>query len=247
MLTNFQTPSILLGLFLRKFDVQDFQSFAETLPWRLPEFDADPQLNRLPENAPADQPRVRFVSKDQRYLLEAGPNKVHFRMMPGEIQQTERGANVQALPVAKAFENFIPQAMRVHTTLSEHFGATANRLGVVTDIIAPTPSSSNQRMQQSILGGKNLLGERLHDLQIQALAKTRLPGDLGVNRRITVRSMRTGAQGNPDLLMSIQVDINTLAEEPYDISTSDLEAFLKGVVSHMETEVPLLEEKAFFE
>jgi hypothetical protein len=248
MLNNFQAPSIFLGLFLRKLDVQDFREFSEALPWRLPELDAEPALNRIPEGqqVPPDTPRVRFGSKDGRLLVEVAPAKVHFRMMPGEVTRTEKGTNVQALPMDKAFDNFIPAAMRVHTTLSEHFGLTATRVGIVADFIAPVSSSANQRMQKHLLNDRNLLGERLQDLQINALSRVQINGS-NANRRINCRPMRTGQEGNPDLIFAVNVDINTLADEPYDISTQDLEKFLQGVRAHLETEVPLLNEKAFFE
>lgn len=248
MLPQFQTPSIFLGLFLRKLEVQDFQTFAESLPWRLPEFNADPQLARLPPDAPPDTPRVRFHSKDGRLLLEVAPAKIHFRMMPGEITQTPQGqANLKTLPVPQAYEKFIPQAMRVQTALSEHFGATASRIGVITDIIAPVPSSANQRLQQHLLTSKNLFGERLQELQIQAMARVSLDGTTNVNRRIVIRPVRTGQEGHPDLIINVNVDINTLAEEPYDITAADLESFLKNVVQHLEKRVPLLNEAALFQ
>ncbi len=247
MLQNFQTTSIFMGLFLRKLEVQDYKNFAESLPWRLPELDGDPQFNPVPPEAPADVPRVRFASKDGRMMLEVAPAKIHFRMMPGEVKQTPQGHNVQALPVDKAYENFTPQAMRIHTVLSEHFGATASRIGVVTDLIAPVPSSANQRIQKHVLGGKGLFGDRLQDIQIQALARVTLPGGMGINRRIGLRSMRTGQEGNPDLILNANIDMNTLAEEPYDISTSELESFLGGVSTHIQENIPLLAEKALFE
>ncbi|MEQ8820641.1 MAG: hypothetical protein RLY93_10375 [Sumerlaeia bacterium] len=252
MLKNFQTPTIFLGLFLRKFDVSDFKSFSETLPWRLPELDADaPQFANLPPNAPPDQPRVRFLSKDGRLQLEVAPAKIHFRMMPGEVTQNEQGqASLKALPVPEAFESFIPQAMRVHTTLTEHFGATSSRVGIITDMIAPVPSSANQRIQKYIMGGSNLLGERLADININVLSRVQLPNDgPNVNRRIMVRGIRSGGPQGPggDLLLNVNVDVNTLAEEPYDITTAELEKFLRGVSKHMDTSVPLLNEPQIFE
>lgn len=248
MLNNFQTTSIILGLFLRKLDVQDYRNFTESLPWRLPEFDGEASVNpQLPPNAPPDMPRARFLSKDGRLMMEVAPAKIVFRMMPGEATRTDRGMNVQALPVDKAFEVFTPQAMRLHGVLSEHYGATASRLGIVTDLIAGVPSSANQRIQKCVLNAKNLFGERLQDFQLNALARTSIGGDTNVNRRIGLRSMRTGAEGNPDLLMNVNIDINTLAEEPYDLSTSELESFLKGVSTHVQTQIPLLQESALFE
>lgn len=246
MLPQFQTPSLVLGLFLRKLEVRDFRNFAESLPWRLPEFDAEPAFARVPENAPPHMIRVRFTSRDTRQMLEIAPAKVHFRMMPGPVKQTERGPNVQTLAVSKAYEEFIPQAMRIHTVLAEHFGATAFRMGIVTEIIAPVPGSVNQRMQKHLLGGQNLFGERLQELQIQASSRVQLKGNIGVNRRITARPFRTNQPGNPDVIFSVNVDLTSVAEEAYDISTVDMEHFLRGAVHHLEHEIPLLSFAPFF-
>ncbi|MCB2154718.1 hypothetical protein KQI84_07500 [bacterium] len=247
MLKNFQTTSIFLGLFLRKLEVQDYRNFADTLPWRLPEFDNEPQLAPVPPDAKPDMSRVRFMSKDTRLMMEVAPARIQFRMMPGEVTKTEQGMNLKALPVAEAFDQFIPQAMRIHTTLSEHFGATALRVGVVTDIISPVPSSANQRMQQHILGNPNIFGERLSELQMSAASRTQLEGGIGINRRLGIRSMRTNQPGNPDLLLNINIDINTLAEESYDVSTTELEKFLRGALKHMDNNIPLMNERSLFE
>lgn len=246
MLENFQTTSIFMGLFLRKLEVTDFQKFAESLPWRLPEFDGEVQVNPQQQNLPPDAPRVRFGSKDGRLLLEVAPGKIHFRMMPGEVTRTENGTNVQALPIAKAYTNFIPQSTRLYTTLQDHFGAVANRVGVVTDLIAPTPSSANQRMQQVLMNGSDLLGDRLQELTISALVRTSLKDGISINRRVNIRPMRTGQEGNPDLILNANIDINTVADEPYDLGTSELANFLSNTSDHLLTQIPFLNEAALF-
>jgi hypothetical protein len=237
-----------LGLFLRKLDVQDFHNFSQSLPWRLPEFDAEPRFAQLPPNAPPDAPRVMFASKDQRLVLEVAPAKIQFRMMPGDIERNEQGQmTMKTLGVRDAFARFAPQAMRIHTTLSEHCGATASRMGVVVEMIAGVASSANQRMQNTLLSSKNLFGERLMELQIQAHSRPALEDGVTVNRRLHVYPIRTGQQGGPDLALGVKIDINTLAEEPYDIATADMEKFLANVVNHLEGKVPLLQEAALFE
>lgn len=246
MLDNFQTTSIFLGLFLRKLEVSDFQKFAESLPWRLPEFDGEVQVNPQQQNLPPDAPRVRFNSKDGRLLLEVAPAKIHFRMMPGEVTKSEKGTNVQALPVEKAYSNFIPQSTRLYTTLQDHFGAVANRVGVVTDMIAPTPSSANQRMQQVLMADSDLLGERLQELTVSALVRTSLKDGVSVNRRINLRPMRTGQEGNPDLILNANIDINTVADEPYDMGTDELASFLSNTSLHLQNDVPILNAAALF-
>jgi hypothetical protein len=154
---------------------------------------------------------------------------------------------MKTLGLREAFDRFIPQAMRIHTTLSEHCGATASRIGVVVEMIAGTASSANQRMQNTLLSSKNLFGDRLMELQVQAHSRPALDDGVNVNRRLHVYPIRTGQQGGPDLALGVKIDINTLAEEPYDISTADLEKFFQNVASHIETKVPLLQEKALFE
>lgn len=247
MLENFQTTSIFMGLFLRKLEVNDFQKFAESLPWRLPEFDGEVQVNPQQTNLPPDAPRVRFGSKDGRLLLEVAPAKIHFRMMPGEVTRNAQGANIQALPVGKAYANFIPQATRLYTTLQDHFGAMANRVGVITDLIAPTPSSANQRMQQVLMADSDLLGDRLQELTISALVRATLKDGVNVNRRINLRPLRTGQEGNPDLILNANIDINTVADEPYDLGTDELASFLSNTSEHIQNNIPFLNEGSLFQ
>ena len=118
---------------------------------------------------------------------------------------------------------------------------------IVLLAIAGFASSANQRMQEHLLNGKNLFGDRIQELQISAASRTSINDGLNVNRRIAVRPIRTGQEGNPDLAMGVSIDINTLAEEPYDLSTADLEKFLQGVSTHIQTRIPLLQEASLFE
>jgi len=247
MINNFQTTNLMLGLFLRKFEVEDFQEFAESLPWRLPEFDGPAETNPQTQNVRPDTPRVRFSSKDQRLFLEVAPAKIHFRMMPGEIKKTEQGANIQALPIDKAFEALVPQAEKVYEALAEHYGAVANRVGIVTDMIAPTPSSSNQKLHKILLNGTDLLGERLQECNVAALTKTTLEDGVNINRRITLRPMRSGAEGNPDNILGVNIDINTVADEPYDIDAPGLSKFLANASEHLNKKVPLFHNEELFQ
>ena len=167
-------------------------------------------------------------------------------MMPGEVTKTEQGTNVQALPVDKAFENFAPQVSRLYTTIQEHYDAVASRVGVVADMIAPPPSSANQRLQKVLLNDTNLLGDRLNEVNLNALARTTLDDGTNVNRRIALRSMRSGAEGNLDNILNVNVDINTLADEQYDLDTDSLNSFMMNVSSHITDKIPFLQEESMF-
>lgn len=248
MISRFQVPQLFLGLFLRKLDVQNYQKLAEQLPWRLPELDGRPQIAKdVPANAPPDAARAIFPSADGRKILEVAPTKLQFRMLPGEVVETggpQKG--LRPLGVAESFAEFLPMAMKVHSVFSEHFGATTVRIGLLTELFAHLGASANQRMQKSLLASPNHLGERLVELNIQALAKPTLNGRT-VNRWLRVKPLRSNDERRADLAMGVEVDINTLQEESYDISTADVEAFIKGVHTHIEEEVALFQEPAFFE
>ncbi|HNM45445.1 hypothetical protein IT571_10485 [Candidatus Sumerlaeota bacterium] len=250
MISRFLVPQLFLGLFLRKLDIQDFRKLAEQLPWRLPELDGQPQVaTDVPKNAPPDAIRARFMSADQRKVLEVAPAKLQFRMLPGELVEQNPGGPRGLRPgtLSESFDAFIPQAMKIHSVFNEHFGATAVRIGLLTELFVPVNASSNQRMQKALLSSANHFGDRLQELQIQALAKPVLDGDRVVNRWIRVKPLRSSDERQADLAMGVEVDINTLPEDNYDLTTADIEGFLRNVKKHIEEKVPLFQDSSLIE
>jgi hypothetical protein len=249
MISKFQVPQLFLGLFLRKFEMGDLRKMAESLPWRLPELDGQPRIaQNVPKNAPPDQPIAAFVSADGRQVLELAPAKIQFRMLPGEVVETggpQKG--LKPYGVAEAFDTFLPMAQKVHSVFAEHYGATANRIGLLTELFAHLGASANQRMQKSMLTSSHHFGDRLQELHIQALSKPILYGDRVVNRWVRVKPLRSNDERRADLAMGVEVDINTLPEDSYDISAADAEVFLREVQKHIETQIPLLNDASFFE
>lgn len=249
MISKFLVPQIYLGLFLRKLDVTDYAKLAESLPWRLPELDGRPQIAKdVPKNAQPEATRARFMSADGRKILEVAPARLQFRMLPGEIIESQ--GNQKGLKpgnVADSFASFLPLAQKVHSVFSEHYGATANRIGVVTELFTQLGGSANQRMQKTLLASSNHFGERLQELQIQALSRPTLYGDTVVNRWVRVKPLRSNDERRADMAMGVEIDINSLPENTYDLAASDVEEFIKSVQKHIEEGVPILHESALFE
>ncbi|MDX2174972.1 MAG: hypothetical protein SF028_00720 [Candidatus Sumerlaeia bacterium] len=248
MLQQFQVPSILLGLFLRKFEPGDMKKLSETLPWRLPEFDGEVAVNRqLPQNAPADVPRVAFMSKDRRKVIEIAPAKLQFRCVPGELVPGENNQmGLKTVQFDAAMETFAPLALKVHSVFSEHYGLTANRIGVLTEFLAGTGGSANQRMHQHLLAGRDLLGERFQELQINALTRITLGNGRGANRWLRIGTIRGGQDGQSDVAMRIEADVNTLQEDTYDLSAADIEGFIGDVRTHLSEKVPFFNNEELF-
>ncbi len=248
MVSKFLVPQLFLGLFLRKLEVEDYKKLAESLPWRLPEFDGQPQIaQNVPKNAPPEAARARFGSADGRKVLEVGPAKVQLRMMPGELVPGQGNQkSLKPAGIADAFSEFQALAAKVHSVFSEHYGATANRMGVMTELFAHLGGSANQRMQSTFLTDSNHFGERLMELNIQALSRPTL-GDRTVNRWLRVKPLRSSDEKKADLAMGVEVDINTLPEDSYDVTAEEIEKFIGEVQRHIEEKVPLLHENALFE
>lgn len=248
MISKFQVPQIFLGLFLRKLDITDFKKLAEQLPWRLAELDGQPRVaQNVPKNAPKDQPQAVFSAADGRMVLEVAPAKLQFRMLPGEVVETggtQKG--LKPLGIADSYAAFLPMAVKVHNIFSEHYGATATRIGVFTEMFAHIGASANQRMQKTLLAS-NHFGDRLLELNIQALSKQILDGDRAVNRWVRVKPLRSNDERRADLAMGVEVDINTLPEDAYDITAADVESFIHSVQKHIEEKVPILQDGSFFE
>jgi hypothetical protein len=232
-------------------DAQDFRKMAEVLPWRLAELDGQPRIANpaeVPKNAPKDQPQAIFSSADGRIVLEVAPLKLQFRMLPGEVVETggpQKG--LKPYGVSEAFAAFLPLATKVHNVFSEHFGATANRVGVFAEMFGALGGSANQRMQRGLLANNNHFGERLIELNIQALSKPALDNGRVVNRWIRVKPLRSNDERRADLAMGVEIDINTLLEDSYDMTGADVEQFIQAVQRHIETQIPLLQDASFFD
>jgi len=251
MISKYLVPQIFLGLFLRKLELDNFNKLAEQLPWRLPEFDGQPQIAKnVPANAPPDAIRARFTSADGRKVLEVAPAKIHFRMLPGDLVEVEGQPNQRSLKpagITESFAAFLPLALKVNNVFSEHYAATSNRIGLLTELFAPVGGSANQRMQTSLLASKNHFGERLQELKIEALSRPTLDNDRMVNRWIRVKPLRANDERRGDLALGVEVDINTLPEDSYDISASDVESFIKAVEKHISESIPLLHDASLVE
>ncbi len=251
MLPQFQVPSQLVGFFLTKMEIADFKQFLEHLPWRLPELDGPPRVNQqIPPNAPKDMTRAVLSSRDQRIILEMAPAKLQLRVMPGDLIEAEGDPNRKGLKTVgfgEACEKTFAQAMRIFNVFSEHYSLKCNRVGVMTEFIAPIGSSANQRLQRYFLGGKDFFGERLHETAIHALAKMSLgTPDRQVNRWVRVRTVRSSDQEARDIAIGIEVDINTVPEDTYDMSASEMETFFNGVRSHVENRIPFFNDEDLF-
>lgn len=248
MLSKYLVTQIFMGLFLRKLDERDFKKMAESLPWRLPELDGRPQVRTdVPKDTPPDAFLARFMSSDGRLVLEVAPARLQFRMLPGDVEPGEgQQRRLKPVGVADSFERFLPVAKKVHSVFSEHYGATANRIGLVTEMIGQLGASANQRMQKNMLTNANHFGDKLQELQINALARVTL-GDQPVNRWLRVRPIRSNDQTQADLAMGVSVDINTLPDDAYDLGANDVETFVGNVQKHIEEKIPLLHDASFFE
>jgi hypothetical protein len=249
MLSKYLVPQLFMGLFLRKLDETNFAKMAETLPWRLPELDGRPQIAKdVPKNASPEAIRARFMSADGRKILEMAPAKLQFRMLPGELIETQGPQKgLKPLGLAESFDAFIPVASKVHSVFSEHYGATANRIGVVVELFAQLGASANQRMQKSMLASSGHFGDKLQELNIQALSRPTLGGEQVVNRWIRVKPLRSNDDRRSDLAMGVEIDINTTPDDSYDLTANNVEEFLRNVQKHIEEKVPLLQDNSFFE
>lgn len=249
MVSKFLVPQVFLGLFLRKLEIESFDKLVESLPWRLPELDGQPQIAReVPKNAPPDGIRARFPSADGRQILEIAPAKIQFRMLPGDLgeaQGPQQQRALKPLPIADSFAKFIPMALKVHSVFSEHYGATAVRIGLLTELFAHLGASSNQQMQNTLLAAKNHFGERLQELHISGLSRPAL-GDRTVNRWVRVKPLRSNDQSRSDVAMGVEIDINTLPDDQYDLTAEHVETFLNSVQKHLEEDVPLLQDESLF-
>ncbi|GAB4314711.1 MAG: hypothetical protein Kow0059_06630 [Candidatus Sumerlaeia bacterium] len=233
---RYKTITLFGAFFARQFDLSHVDAVIGAVRGRFEEFDAPPIQPALPPNAPPDAPRLLMLSQNKRYALELAPNKVGYRLTPS--QPDEFGS---------VFGEFETRMHQLHAFLAENFNLKVIRLGLVAHLFAHLGVSANQKLLDHFIRDERTLGHPLHELQLHALTKPMLPGDVPVNRWVRIKPLRTSDARQLDTGLSIEVDINTLPEYSQDRHARDVRAFFLGAAQHIEERIPFLNSPVFFE
>lgn len=233
---RFKAITMFGAFFVRNFDISNMDQVGDLVRQRFTEFEAPPIRPNVPPGAPADAVRMLFLTPDKRHALELSATKVGFRLTPP-----------QPGDFTEVFGEFETRMHTLHGFLSENFGLKATRLGFVVHLFAHLGVSANQKLLEHFISDEHTLGQPLHEIQLHALTKPMLAGDVPVNRWVRIKPLRTSDARQLDTALSIEVDINTLPDFAQDRSARDVRSFFLSAGQHIEEKIPFLAESVFFE
>jgi len=192
-------------------------------------FDGDPMILPLPEEqeqAPPDVPYIVLKSKNNWYRCNICGNRIDLFFKRGK----DIGQNISELwpdykNIIKDFSNYIKE------TLNEKIW----RLGFVATFVKDVGRSVNE-----ILNGAYLqpnIFEDSHEIQLNILKKINFKS-FNINRWIKFRPLRIKEDLSQDFGMSIEIDINTIAEKVYDFDKEEIMEFFNFAHENIVIEVP---------
>jgi hypothetical protein len=194
-------------------------------------FSNDPNILTAPQNAPPQVPRIEIRNPDQSYIAQFGHNHIAF------LYQDTRNLHPTLVSLFPHF--FECLNCEVQSTM-EFINPRILRLGCVIRLITEIGSSANKYLSEEVF--KENLFSDAHEINIGILHKLSLE-NFTVNRWVRYQTLRNANDPTLDYALSIDIDLNTLSEQMYDFTVSEILNFFKLSFEHVTTSLsnfPLL-------
>lgn len=187
-------------------------------------FDEEPILLPVPDDAPAEIPRIILRSKDGKHSSNINLNGVGFVYTEKDkLSRKLQGIREEFLTSVGNFTKVLIKS-RVIVKVS--------RLGSITELVAFTEDDPIEVIQRNFLRTEDL-GE-LSQIDLGLLAKMTWD-NVKVNRwhRFTARTAETSPEGKP--CVNFVVDINTVTDIEYDFGVEGITGFYSRVYTNIES------------
>jgi len=177
-------------------------------------FDSDPVMLPLPEDAPAELPRIRMSSKDKRYSLSIALNRIDFVFQYKEEDKS--------FPNPDLFEKFLT----IFQYFSENVHTQFTRSAIVTNWIKELEKkSAAEFLLDKYIQHKTPI-VKPYELELHSLTKETV-AEFEVNKWVRIKSARKKTEPEKGNLILFIIDINTLAEKSYEFDKDSLKRFLE--------------------
>lgn len=187
--------------------------------------DGESMLLPIPDDAPAELPRLILNSKNELWGCLVAPHRIEFRFdqKPKDVEPT--------------LEQVAPQniefAHDVWQMLQNKFHASAHRIGFVVKQVAILPDAVSQ-LRQVLVDNSNL--DAAHRLEVHVLH--RLPLDeFQINRWSRIRALPMPDDEESRTILEMDIDINTLPEPQLDLSGEQVNEFSSEALDLVNTTI----------
>lgn len=180
-------------------------------------FDTDPTILPIPDDFP-DMPKLVLRSQDKLWAYQIANNRFEFifELSPDKFN---------TITFEETVEKHAQLGSNIWEALQTKYNASGNRIGVVSTFVNLSDNLVKELRSTFIQHSK---APEPHELQLHALHKLLLD-NTNVNRwtRCVAGPPRTHFEANS--LLRVEIDINTVPQEKFDLSTESIEWFINRI------------------
>jgi len=185
----------------------------------------EPTIFPIPDDAPAEIPRIILKSKTYPYSCNFCKNRFDF------FYKEQGKPN-------KTFEEVFPDFRNILDRLATYIKISLNikiiRLGFIPNFVIELKESGNEYLLREYLHPNLFLNP--YEIQINVLHKFELES-FKVNRWIKLKPLRMRNNIKDDRRILVEIDINTLSEEMHDFSPDQIKQFITLAYDHTRDKV----------
>ncbi len=212
---DFYARKLQVALFLSTLDLSDRLDLAVAIRESSGGvLNAEPLMLPVPDDAPPMIPRLRVKDTEGTRTCQVTPGRIDLWFEPEEEHRQQE--DLEHI-VRSQFE----LTSRIWNQLQEQFNAGAHRVGFVSQLVADT-EDANSLLRDAFLRTSHFNAS--DRLEVHVLHKMDI-GEYSVNRWVRLRAFPSSSGADENGRLAMEVDINTLPENPLDISRDTLSRF----------------------
>lgn len=176
-------------------------------------FDGDQVILPLHEDVPSDIPRIQMRSKDERYALSIARSRLDF-----VFKYREDVENL--FPIPGLFEKFLD----IFQYFRDNIHTQTTRCAIVNNWIIELENPAADFLLSKYIRDETPIN-RPYELELHYLTKESIAG-FESNMWTKIKSVRKIKEPQQNRFITFLIDINTLAEIPYEFNKESLRLFL---------------------
>lgn len=191
-------------------------------------FDGDQIILPVPNNAPAEIPRIILKNKNESYSLNVGLNRIDF--FYNEIVLKD---NLPTKELSKLEQDFRKKTNSIVQTILNIASTRIVRLGFIVTLQSGVSGKASSFISEKYLKQKKSTQD-VYDLNLGILKKEKI-GHTVSNIWFRINPFRKEGDPLDDKMITVQFDVNTLVEEMLNFSLDDINKYFEQASDYINT------------
>lgn len=211
----YSVKALRIALFFTSLNFADKLEIANSLTKSLSVLDGNPLIIPIPDDAPADIPRIILKSKNEDYSVNIAPQRVDFFYNEkGSEPKTYKTFSMEMLETIRILEN----------VLRQNFAANVNRIGLMVDVGLEQGDAIKYILKYF---SKTFIHKKgLQEVQIHTLNNETING-FNVNNWIRIFAQERDENRTKVLIRN---DINTLVDDKKTYTDKEINGFFSSAL-----------------